>query len=267
VASFGTLLAAAGPCAQQDAADSQINLAKTLNSDPTMIKLSQIFAQQPRNSPSSQSVQYCQTAPKNSELKGLFQCQFQGVNPTVFVGGVAVGQPGTIPLGLSAPVSPPGSCPAHTSGPIADSTQLVNLTQDPGVPGGNNNAALANEKPKNGSPEKVPASSPAAPAATPVAAAAGGDFHRQNGLDAQKLNTKFASLTASSPCTAGESACVGTSFAQCVGGKFELTPCAASTTCVALPLVNKPGTSITCDTAADAAARFTASGVSGGISG
>jgi len=67
-------------------------------------------------------------------------------------------------------------------------------------------------------------------------------FALQNGKDAQALNQKFQSLTASSPCTSGESACVNGQFAQCVGGKFQLTPCAASEQCVALPLVNKPGT-------------------------
>jgi len=55
-----------------------IDLAKQLNNDPTMIRLTQIFVQQPRNSPDSLSVQYCQQAPKNAELNGLFQCQFQG---------------------------------------------------------------------------------------------------------------------------------------------------------------------------------------------
>ena len=50
VASFTTLLAAAGNCDQQNAADNMIDLAKQLNNDPTMIKLAQIFAQQPRNS-------------------------------------------------------------------------------------------------------------------------------------------------------------------------------------------------------------------------
>jgi hypothetical protein len=47
---FTTLLAAGGNCDQQDAADSMVDLAKTLNNDPDMIRLSQIFVQQPRNS-------------------------------------------------------------------------------------------------------------------------------------------------------------------------------------------------------------------------
>ena len=46
---FTTLLAAAGPCDQQDSADAMIDLAKTLNDDADMIKFTQIFVQQPRN--------------------------------------------------------------------------------------------------------------------------------------------------------------------------------------------------------------------------
>ena len=46
---FTTLLAAAGPCEQQDSADAMVDLAKTLNNDADMIKFAQIFAQQPRN--------------------------------------------------------------------------------------------------------------------------------------------------------------------------------------------------------------------------
>lgn len=50
MASFGTLLAAPGPCEQQNAADNMVDLAKTLNNNANMIALAQIFAQQPRNS-------------------------------------------------------------------------------------------------------------------------------------------------------------------------------------------------------------------------
>ena len=67
-------------------------------------------------------------------------------------------------------------------------------------------------------------------------------FTLQNGLDAQKLNQKFQGLSASSTCTSGETACVNGQLAQCVGNKFELSSCAATLQCVALPLVNKPGT-------------------------
>ena len=67
-------------------------------------------------------------------------------------------------------------------------------------------------------------------------------FTLQNGLDAQKLNQQFQGLTASSTCTSGETACVNGQLAQCVGGQFSLSSCAATLQCVALPLVNKPGT-------------------------
>lgn len=93
------------------------------------------------------------------------------------------------------------------------------------------------------------------------------DFTRSNGLAAQALNAKFKTLTASSFCTDGQPACVGGKFAQCVSGKFQLESCSAGTMCVALPLVNSKGTSITCDTQADALARIQATGVSGGLDG
>ncbi len=110
-----------------------IDLAKQLNNDPTMIRLTQIFVQQPRNSPDSLSVQYCQQAPKNAELNGLFQCQFQGANLALFVGNVPVGGAGTILFGHSTALSTPGSCPANPTGPIAGGAQLTDITSDPGV--------------------------------------------------------------------------------------------------------------------------------------
>ncbi|KAI0291651.1 hypothetical protein B0F90DRAFT_1812095 [Multifurca ochricompacta] len=262
VNAFGTLLAAAGPCDQQDNADIMMDLSKKLNS-PDMIKFAQLFDQQPRNTPNSVSVQYCQKAPRNQELDGLFQCQFQGADPVNFTGGVKAGQPGTIPFGQKAILNPAGSCPAHTSGPIADGTQLVDQVTSSGAsssPSSNKGSG----KGKAAAPAPAPAkssnsnSSPAPPAvgsSSPPASGAKG-FAVQNGKDAQALNVKFQSLTADSSCTDGENACVGGNFAQCVGGKFVTTACSASTTCVALPLVNKPGTSITCDTQADADARI-----------
>ncbi|EJF65144.1 hypothetical protein DICSQDRAFT_98725 [Dichomitus squalens LYAD-421 SS1] len=90
------------------------------------------------------------------------------------------------------------------------------------------------------------------------------DFTLKNGQDAIALNQKFATLTPDSPCNAGDQACVNDQFAQCVGGKFVLQPCAGGTVCAALPLVNSPGTSITCDTAADRDARIAATGATAG---
>jgi hypothetical protein len=275
VNAFETLLAAAGPCDQQNAADTMVDLAKTLENNADVIKFAQIFAQQPRNSPSSQSVQYCQQAPKNAELDGLFQCQFQGDNPTVFVGGVNVGQPGTIPFGHSAPLSPPGSCPANPSGPIADGTQLTDITQNPGVPSAANSApssaaTAAASSTVAATPVATPATCGTAAASPPPAASQAADasgFVHQNGLDAQKLNAQFAALTPQSSCTTGQDACVNGGFAQCVGGTFVITQCGAGLTCAALPLVDKPGTSIACTTPADATSRIAATGASGGLTG
>lgn len=135
---FSALLAGGGACDQQDAADAMMDLAKTLKNNQDLVSLTQIFIQQPRNSPNSLSVPYCQKAPKNGELNGLFQCQFDGVNAETFVGNLAVGAPGTIPFGKKSPVQPPKSCSAHTTGGIADGTQLVAITQNPGVGAGKN---------------------------------------------------------------------------------------------------------------------------------
>jgi len=162
-ASFMTLLAAAGPCDQQDQADNMIDLAKQLNNDADMIRLTQIFVQQPRNSPNSLSVEYCGTTPKNQELAGLFQCQFKGDNPAKFTNGNAVGGAGTIPFGFTAPLNPAGACPANPTGPIADGSQLISITSDPG---------LNNKIGSSGSSSSGSTSSAAASAATSEAASA-----------------------------------------------------------------------------------------------
>jgi len=272
VKAFGTLLAGAGACDQQNNADIMMDLSKQLKSN-SMISLAQTFVQQPRNSPNSLSIPYCQQAPKNAELNGLFQCQFQGVNPNKFADGSAVGAPGTIPFGQKAPLNPPGSCPANPSGPIAAGQQLTDLVQSPGVSGGSSagnspaqNPSAAPSSASNSTSQAT--SSSAAPAAntspspTPRAVAnssasgSGSGFKAQNGKDAQALNQQFQSLTPNSHCTGSEQACVNGQFAQCSAGKFALTPCSSGTTCTALPLVNKPGTSVTCDTQADSAARI-----------
>ncbi|KZS95125.1 hypothetical protein SISNIDRAFT_409029, partial [Sistotremastrum niveocremeum HHB9708] len=133
VAAFQTLLAAGKNCDQQDAADSMVSLAKSLNAaapDPEMVRLAQLFVQQPRNAPDSLSVPYCQKAPQNPELNGLFHCEFASSNLQKFSGD----QTGNVPLGQTSPVNPPGSCPAKTDGPVPDGVQLNTLVKNPGVP-------------------------------------------------------------------------------------------------------------------------------------
>jgi hypothetical protein len=146
-------------------------------------------------------VLYCETAPRNSELNGLFQCQFQGVNDNVFTGQVPLEQSqtgdGTIPFALSSPVSPPGSCPANPGGKIPDGEQLNTIVSDPGVgvSSGSNNTTTpppatstpAAETPTSEtSPEDTPAASP--PAASPSPASetpSGSSFQVSNAQQAQ----------------------------------------------------------------------------------
>ncbi|KAH9474989.1 hypothetical protein JR316_0012088 [Psilocybe cubensis] len=126
VTAFTSLLEAGGACDQQNSADAMIDLAKQLGSDPDMIRLAQIFVQQPRNSPDKLQVPYCQVAPRNEELNGLFHCQFSGSDFTKFSGD----QTGNVPLGLTS-LSPAGSCPANPQGPVPDGVQLNTLVQEP----------------------------------------------------------------------------------------------------------------------------------------
>ncbi|KAJ8690962.1 hypothetical protein PTI98_010579 [Pleurotus ostreatus] len=246
---FTSLLAAGGNCDQQNAADSMVDLAKSLNNDPEMIRLAQLFVQQPRNAPDSLQVPYCQQAPKNAELTGLFHCQFAGSDFTKFSGN----QTGNLPLGLSAvnPLARALRRRTARSRMVSSSTRGAadDVANAPDV-------RLAGQG-QGTAPPPPPAAAPPA-AAAPAANAK--SFTLANGQDAIALNAKFAGLTATSPCNDGEQACVNGQFGQCVGGKFALTGCAGGTQCFALPLVNSRGTSITCSTAADAQARIAATG-------
>ncbi|KZS99882.1 uncharacterized protein LAESUDRAFT_765126 [Laetiporus sulphureus 93-53] len=292
VNAFETLLIAANVCAQQDAADTMITLGKSLNSDD-MISLAQLFAQQPRNSPDALAVPYCQSAPNNTELEGFYQCQWQGSNQESFVGGLTLGEAGTIPFGLTAAVSPLGSCPAQTSGPVADGDQLTSTTTNPGTAAtgdstGNNTSsdtsASASVVASTSAVSTLVAASTAAAAttsavtvdsitATATATAASSssssssNFLLANGEDAQQQNAEFATLTANSSCTEGEDACVNGEFAQCISGAYVLQSCGSGLSCYALPLVNSVGTSITCTTESDAETRITATGATGGVTG
>jgi len=300
-----SLLAAGDKCDQQNAADAMIDLAKQLNNDAEMIRLAQIFVQQPRNAPDSLQVPYCQKAPKNAELNGLFHCQFAGSKFPTFSGD----QTGNLPLGVTA-VNPAGSCPAKTDGPVPDGEQLATLVKDPGVPsasgdsgnntttGSDNDSGSDDNSTDDGDDDEdsgatggdsgdddtdscsdggsVSSSTPASPSGSTSVPAdnkgsgsnnSGSSFKLTNGQDAQKLNAQFATLSATGSCTEGDQACVSGGFAQCVGGKFVIAQCSGGTQCFALPLVNKAGTSLSCTTQADAQSRIEATGATGGITG
>jgi hypothetical protein len=177
-----------------------------------MVNLAQTFAQQPRNSPNSLSIPYCQKAPRNPELDGLFQCQFEGVNKQVFVPNVQLGGPGTTPFGSNSPVSPLGSCPAHPDGPVPDGQQLADITQNPnsggGGAGGGGKASPApapaptparSQPSPSPSPSPSPAASESAPPAPAKLPAVPAD-RSADGKAAQQANAKFATLSANSSC-------------------------------------------------------------------
>ncbi|THU88905.1 hypothetical protein K435DRAFT_679024, partial [Dendrothele bispora CBS 962.96] len=95
-------------------------------------------------------------------------------------------------------------------------------------------------------------------------ARADAELVKQNAITAQGLNAKFATMSESDSCQDGQTACISNGFAQCVGSKWQVQACTGDLQCFALPLVNSQGTSLTCDTPEDAAARFQNAGVTGG---
>lgn len=181
---------------------------------------------------------------------------------------VAVGCAGGLQCFALPLVNSPG-----TTVTCATEGDAVSRIADTGATGGitgNGASAPAAAPPAPAAPAPAaPAPAAPAPAAPAPAAPAAGNksFALQNGKDAQALNAGFSKLNANSPCSGTAPSCVGGDFAQCVAGKFALTPCAGGTQCFALPLVNSPGTSVTCATEADAVSRIADTGATGGIQG
>jgi len=114
---INALLAGADPCAQQNVADSMIDFAKGpgISADKTaaMIANAQSYRQHPRNALNingiTPSTPFCEQAPRNSELDGLFQQQLAGVDPGEFGGPnfpiVDFGASGTCPFGQTPDVA------------------------------------------------------------------------------------------------------------------------------------------------------------------
>ncbi|KAI0749079.1 hypothetical protein C8Q74DRAFT_1222713 [Fomes fomentarius] len=165
---------------------------------------------------------------------------------------------GTIPFGHAEALNPLGSCTANPDGPIADGTQLTDITQDPGLKNISGSSS-APSKSSTSEPQKT-SSAPAAASTTEATVTS-----TENALDAQKLNAQFQMLTTDSSCSAGDQACIDSGFAMWVTGEFVNMGCAAPTKCFALPLVNKAGTSLTCTMEDDALVCITAPGATGGL--
>ncbi len=123
--------------------------------------------------PNSVAIPYCQNAPRNVELNGLYQCQFQGSDQTTFAGNLKVGANGTMPFGMTSALSPAGSCPANPSGPIADGTQLVDQVSGPGAVSSGTSTATTSATTATDSFTVSATSSVPSAIATPVASSVG----------------------------------------------------------------------------------------------
>ena len=87
-------------------------------------------------------------------------------------------------------------------------------------------------------------------------------IQRQNGQDALKLDNLKQQNIEGSSCSNPGDLCVQDKVGQCVDGKIIVTAsCGPTLQCQVLPLVNKRGTTVTCDTESDKIARFQQAGV------
>ncbi|KNE57455.1 hypothetical protein AMAG_03166 [Allomyces macrogynus ATCC 38327] len=111
---------------------------------------------------------------------------------------------------------------------------------------------------------------PAAAIARPAQVDDSADFRTANKVLAAKLDGSKSALQVGSPCPAelnqeGAVVCAGNQLARCIGGQVAgpFQSCAGALNCQVLPLVNKPGVSVTCDTDADKFARIGAAAGAG----
>ncbi|CAG8468097.1 9563_t:CDS:2 [Paraglomus occultum] len=81
-------------------------------------------------------------------------------------------------------------------------------------------------------------------------------FQQDNARKAAALNKKFKGIKLTDKCVDGTFGCIGGKFVKCAFKKWVSFDCPPTETCSFLPLVNKPGTTCTCDTPADIASRF-----------
>ena len=88
------------------------------------------------------------------------------------------------------------------------------------------------------------------------------EIQRLNGQDAFQLDSKKFSNLEGGQCSTPGDLCVGDKVGQCVNSKIIVTTsCNPPLKCQVLPLVNKRGVTVTCDTEEDKQARFQQAGV------
>ena len=92
IGGINALLAGADACAQQNNADAMIDFAKGpgINNKDALIANAISYRQNPRNALNIggvvPSTPFCENAPRNSELNGVFNNQLVGVDPGLFGG-------------------------------------------------------------------------------------------------------------------------------------------------------------------------------------
>lgn len=116
-------------CAQQHIADDMIDLSKSLE-NLEMVRLAQLFVQQPLPTLHGLPLPYCQEQPRNTELQGLYSCQFEG---SILNLKARVKEHGCLHPAPNVDVhvpSPRGSCPALAR-PLPNGYLLHALTSNP----------------------------------------------------------------------------------------------------------------------------------------
>ncbi|KAI8923051.1 hypothetical protein BC831DRAFT_473011, partial [Entophlyctis helioformis] len=264
-AAISTILANAGPCDQQDAADGFIDLANKGVTDPTkrarFIRLAQQFRVHERNSVPNPCSAICERPPRNAQLLGLRQDQDPACkSPPAFPpqqAAAASANAAQVQSNLAAV----GRAAVQTGGTASPSSP----PPPPAGNGGKNaKTDTGGDKPKKDAKPATTAGNPSKPASDGAGAGSGAGigatpFRCQNGRDAQAGQQRASSLKAKASCAGqdGLVVCLADgSVGQCANGVFVSTPCAATLSCQVLPLRNRAGTSVACTTAADASARI-----------
>jgi len=86
-----------------------------------------------------------------------------------------------------------------------------------------------------------------------------------NALEAQTLNTQFASMTIADSCTDGDVACIGGAIAFCANSAWETQNCPSNLTCLAAPSLSDSGVIVGCTTQSDVDTLINEAGAAAGI--
>ncbi|KAH6585401.1 hypothetical protein BASA61_006865 [Batrachochytrium salamandrivorans] len=242
-ASISTILANAGTCDQQDAADNFINLANQGVTDPDkkarFIALAQMFLAHERNSVPDPCSKICPRPPVNPQLLNIFPAQ----DP-------ACTNPPAIPDDQAAAIAAAGSSTpkpeSDNKGDGDDQSQKDNQEKNK-----NQKANKGKKGKKGGKGKKGKKGGKGGKTADNKGngKTESSNFQCENGKLAQSADL---SRSAGGSCTDGETICLSNGdFGQCDNGALVATTCGATLSCQVLPLLKKAGTSATCSTDSD----------------